>query len=234
MRGAKPLIVAIFIAVLAGCASFNSAQPPLPDNVAWVVEGSEWGQQAEQTYQQASRYVAGVDLPPGTEWVVVLDIDETVLSNITYQLELIAKGETYSSESWHQWTRRQEATLVPGAAEFIRLVNAKGGHVALVTNRRDYEQLATEANLHKVGLRRGQDFQILLTRATPKGISNKMPRFQLVPQMLAAQGYANAVIIAYVGDNVNDHPPAPDETAFFCINQGAIYGDPCAPWPPQK
>jgi predicted secreted acid phosphatase len=50
----------------------------------------------------------------------VLDADETVINNVTYQLERAQQGLPYSSESWAAWVRRREASPIPGAAAFWR------------------------------------------------------------------------------------------------------------------
>jgi len=91
--------------------------------------------------------------------------------------------------------------------------------------------LATETNLAALGLTRGDDFQILLTRAAPASESDKSERFALVPLILASQGYPSVEIVAYVGDNKGDKPARSGEWVFFCIDQGAMYGDPCAAEP---
>ena len=57
--------------------------------------------------QQAATRKAGT-------WAVILDADETVISNLQYQIERIGQG--YSAESWAAWVHRKEATPLPGAA----------------------------------------------------------------------------------------------------------------------
>ena len=160
-----------------------------------------------------------------------MDLDETVLNNIQYQIELDRAGAEYSPESWTEWTQKEAATLVPGAKGFIDTVNESGGHVAFVTNRKDFEQLATENNLAALGIERSRDFRVFLTRATPDAPGEKDARFAVVPQMLQAQGYDNVEVIAYVGDGKGDRPSEMVSAEFFCIDQGAMYGEPCAAVP---
>lgn len=218
---------------LVACAT------PLPDQsaelspgVAWVADGTGWAEEAQDVYGEATAHIEEVAATraPGT-WAVALDIDETVLNNIEYQIRIQRAGETYSEESWQAWTQEKAATLVPGAKPFIERVNALGGHVALVTNRADTTQLWTEENLAAVGLERPEDFRILMTKATPEGVSNKTPRYDIIPAMLAAQGYPGVDVVAYVGDNTGDKPDTLGEAEFFCINQGGMYGEPCATVP---
>lgn len=221
---------------LAACATSVPAEPPvsvgLSPGVAWVVEADEWADLAAQTFAEATDFITteAARRPEGS-WAVVLDLDETVMNNVQFQVELEQNGGAYSEALWSRWTQRKEATLVPGAEAFLNAVNAAGGHVAFVTNRADSDQLATEENLAALGITRHDDFRILLTRAYPKGSGKKDPRYDIIPAMLKAQGYEDVELIAYLGDNVGDKPENPGEWTFFCINQGEMYGDPCAKRP---
>ena len=204
----------------------------LSPGVAWVYEADGWAEEAEAVYAEATEFIEqeAANRPPKS-WAVVLDLDETVINNVQYQIDREAIGESYTSESWYDWTQLEAATLVPGVADFLAAVNEAGGHVAFVTNRADTEQLATENNLAALGLKRGEDFRVLLTRARPDGLSAKDARYDVVPAMLVAQGYADVEVIAYLGDNVGDKPASPGPWTFFCIDQGAMYGEPCAAVP---
>lgn len=221
-------------AALTACATTSGPAPTtkLSPGVDWVANSPGWGEEAEAVYDEAAAYVEQVAASrPAESWAVALDIDETVLNNVEFQVRLEETGASFTPEMWHAWTREEAATLVPGAKDFIERVNALGGHVALVTNRADSEQLWTEENLARVGLTRHDDFRILMTRAYPKGVSNKTPRYEIIPAMLGSQGYPDVEVVAYIGDNVGDKPDGSGDWQFFCIDQGAMYGDPCAAVP---
>ena len=228
-------VAGLFTAVaLAACqtAPATGTTTDLSPAVDWVANSPEWAAEAEAMYALAGDYVETIAASRAEySWAVILDVDETVLNNVQYQIQREAIGETYSSESWHAWTAEKSAPLVPGAKAFIEKVNALGGHVALVTNRLDTEQLWTEENLADVGLERSEDFRVLLTRASPVKESDKSARFALVPAMLAVQGYPDVEVVAYVGDNRHDQPSPIGSAKFFCINQGGMYGTPCATKP---
>lgn len=221
----------------AGCATSIPPQPApvevvLSEGTAWVAAGEGWAEEAEAVYAEATAYVlAEAAERPEKSWAVVLDLDETVINNVAYQIERETLGEGYTSESWHAWTQRKDATLVPGVEDFLAAVNAAGGHVAFVTNRSDTEQLATEENLAALDIRRNEDFRVLMTRASPEGVGSKDGRYALVPGLLAVQGYPDVEVIAYLGDNVGDKPSEPGDWQFFCLDQGAMYGHPCAAVP---
>lgn len=236
MRPLPRLTAALFAGLALAACQTPAAPPPstveLSEGVAWVATDPGWAEEAREVYAEATAYVEDVAArrPAGT-WAVALDLDETVLNNVQYQVGLEQTGGTFTAESWHRWTEKREATLVPGAKDFVERVNALGGHVAFVTNRADSEQLWTEENLADLGLTRHDDFRVLQTRAYPEGSSNKTPRFDLIPALLAAQGYPGVEVVAYIGDNVGDQPDTLGEARFFCIDQGAMYGDPCAAVP---
>ncbi len=224
---------ALFAASLAACTTPPAAPgTALSPGVDWVANNPGWGEEAQAVFAEATSYIEHVAATRETgSWAVALDLDETVMNNVAYQIRIEQAGETYSSESWHAWTQEQSATLVPGAKAFVERVNALGGHIAFVTNRSDVDQLATEANLAALGIDRSEDFRALLTRARPDGASNKTPRFAIIPAMLAAQGYPGVELVAFIGDNVGDKPDTLGAAQFFCIDQGAMYGEPCAAVP---
>ena len=232
----QPLSGLFAALALTACASQPAAAPSttagLSPGVEWVANDPEWAEKAQAVYEIAGDYVEDIAAErPAQTWAVALDLDETVLNNVEYQIRIEQAGQTYSAETWHDWTAEKSATLVPGAKPFIERVNALGGHVTFVTNRADTEQLWTEENLAALGLERSEDFRVLLTRARPAGASNKTPRFDVIPAMLAAQGYPGVEIVAYIGDNTGDKPDTLEDAKFFCIDQGAMYGEPCAKGP---
>jgi len=219
------------ILVLSGCETFSSPElGALKPSTDWVANSQEWIIEAESVYADATAYVTlTAQSRAAGSWIVTMDIDETVLNNVQYQIERDLSGTAYSDPTWVEWTNRKKATAVPGAIAFINTVNQLGGHIAFVTNRRDTEQLVTELNLQNLGLSRGIDFRALLTRARPGAPRNKQARFDLVAPLLATQSFSDAQVIAYVGDNTGDKPAnSSEEWQFFCIDQGAMYGDPCA------
>jgi 5'-nucleotidase (lipoprotein e(P4) family) len=132
-------------------------------------------------------------------WGVIVDADETIISNLAYQEERTALGRGYTSESWTAWVRRKEATALPGAAAFLHRVRALGGRIAVVTNRRAAVCPETGANLTAVGL----IYDTILCRTDEE---DKNPRFQAVAA--GTGGQPPIEVVAYVGDNIRDFPAA--------------------------
>ena len=63
---------------------------------------------------------------------VILDVDETVVSNIDFQLTFERPFENWKLD---EWTRSTDATPVHGAKEFVEAARAAGVTVFFVTNR---------------------------------------------------------------------------------------------------
>ena len=155
-----------------------------------------------QTYRMATAQVEkDAEGRAAGSWAVILDADETVISNLTYQTERARAGLGYSPESWAAWVRRREATPLPGAAAFLARVRALGGKVVIVTNRLGSECDDTIAVFTAHALA----FDAMLCR--PDGSpSDKNPRFEQV-RGGGAPGLGRAVeVVAFVGDNILDFP----------------------------
>lgn len=152
MNKAGQLITLCFGAsILAGCTanviseeskgswveyenSANSSALPLSNSVKWHTQSKEYQLITQGIYKRAEHQLPEVALQ-NQPWVVVMDVDETVLDNSQYQVMIDHTNGHYSTESWASWIAAKKATLVPGAAKFMKKVYSLGGKVALVTNR---------------------------------------------------------------------------------------------------
>ena len=211
----RPAFAFVVVLCLAGCrtaaplpAGPGTTPAPAtaaraePDSIRWVRDAAEYRAAVVQTYRLATALVEreAAGRAPGS-WAVVLDADETVISNLTYQAERAQAGLGYSTESWAAWVRRREATPLPGAAAFLTRVRALGGRIAIVTNRLGSECDDTIA----VFTRDRLVYDAMLCR--PNGSpSDKNPRFEAV-RSGTAPGLAGPVeVVAFVGDNIQDFP----------------------------
>ncbi len=214
-------VVCLLVVLVAGCRT--AAPPPAlpgattpappagaaptaaraePDSIRWVRDAAEYRAVVLQTYRivtaQVEREAAG---RAAGSWAVVLDADETVISNLTYQAERARAGLGYSTDSWAAWVRRREATPLPGAAAFLRRVRALGGKIAIVTNRLGSECDDTMA----VFTRDSLIYDAMLCR--PNGSpSDKNARFEAVQFGKTAASATPLDVVAFVGDNIQDFP----------------------------
>jgi 5'-nucleotidase (lipoprotein e(P4) family) len=187
---------------MAPIATTASAARTDPDSIRWTRDSAEYQAALRQVYRQATIRVDS-EAPKRTAgtWAVILDADETVISNLVYQVERARAGLAFTSESWNAWVKRREATPLPGAVSFLTRVRTLGGRIAIVTNRLQSECADTEAvfKLHALL------YDVMLCR--PDGApSDKNPRFDAVASGGALAASAPLDIVAVVGDNILDFP----------------------------
>ncbi|MBA3949514.1 MAG: hypothetical protein H0X44_06145 [Acidobacteria bacterium] len=200
--------------LLAGCASApaNPSNPSNPSNLSndlkWTRDSAEYHALVLQAYRDALEHVerASAGRARGT-WAVSLDADETIISNLRYQIERGSQGMGFTTDSWNAWVKRREATPLPGAAAFLTRVRDLGGRIAIVTNRLGSECADTEAVFQTHAL----VYDVMLCR--PDGTpSDKNPRFASIASGQAFGGRAPNTpvepveVVAFVGDNILDFP----------------------------
>ena len=147
----RPLILTALGAVLTGCAAPAAAplsqapRSPLDDGgILWVKYAAEYRALTRQAYAEAARDLAGfvadptwTALPTATDFAnkppaIIFDVDETVVSNIDFQIE---HERPFSNAKMERWNRANVSTPVAGAAEFIAAARAAGVELFFVTNR---------------------------------------------------------------------------------------------------
>lgn len=152
MRNSR-IVYAVVLCALLGLAPVCPAgQVKLPNDIAWVSASDSYKACVLQTWVGAGmrlRELAKAE-KPGT-WCVVLDADETIISNIDFEKELVVKGIEHTSEGWDAWCNRAAATALPGAREYCALVRELGGRVVVITNREAPTKTATVKNLEALG-----------------------------------------------------------------------------------
>jgi 5'-nucleotidase (lipoprotein e(P4) family) len=190
----------------------------------WVRDSIEYHTLTHQVYAGATRAVratvADERLKKKDHWVVVVDVDETILDNSPYQLQMGAYGTSFEPVSWNAWCERREAIPVPGAAAFIAAVHEAGGKVAFVTNRHEVTRAATRANLESQGLWGGDDILCLKTDddAYDKVVRRTEVRTGTGPCSWEGKP---ARVLAYVGDTITDFPESGEEEG---VDRGSAWG----------
>ena len=206
MRPSRAAIPLLLLPLLTGCASAPapSPEPQVTERslaVRWVADSAEYRAIFRQTYSMAQeRLLEILDGRAPGQWAVALDADETVISNLPYQVWLEELGEGHSPERWTEWVDRRAAEPLPGAVEFLERVRALGGRIAIVTNRDLVHCPATEDNLRAKGV----PFDVVLCR-TP-GQSEKEPRWERVEEGSASPELPPVEILLWLGDNIRDFP----------------------------
>ncbi len=95
---------------------------------------------------------------------VILDVDETVLDNSDFQVELIEQDSEYSVEAFDAWVEKGVAMPLPGVVDFIQYCQQSGVEVFYLTNRTVRQERATARNLASQGLMQPDIVDHLLTK----------------------------------------------------------------------
>jgi 5'-nucleotidase (lipoprotein e(P4) family) len=196
-------VVPIFFFLLINA---NPVHSQLPRDIQWVSKSVEYAAVCVQTYRSAWRAVKEAAQFETRDWVVVLDVDETVLDNSQYAVERAEVDSGYTPESWAKWVFRKEASPIPGVKAFIDSVRTLGprAHVAYITNRLFEHEKPTIENLRRFGLFKEGD--IMLTKKGP-GDTKEDRRRCLQNGTGRCKEHGPFVILALLGDNIRDFVP---------------------------
>ncbi len=144
-KNMKKLGLALPIALIAACAVEPATHSPQQDlGLLWVKHSAEYEAITRQVYQSATAalpaYIKNTSwtalpeqenhegLPPA----VILDVDETVVSNVDFQL---AFERPFTNKKLDDWAGQSDATPIVGVKEFVEAARDQGVTVFFVTNR---------------------------------------------------------------------------------------------------
>ena len=188
------------------CVLFSSfiISKDLPNDVRWVTSSKEYKFSCHQTFNTASimldKYLKNNN---NKNLAIVMDLDETVLDNSQYQVELSNKNETFNMESWSAWVIREEAKLVPGVKKFIKKVRKNNIRLIFISNRMHARLQATKANMKKLGIFSKDD--IFLLRKDRKD-KKDVRRNEIYSSNGRMKKYEKFNVIQYFGDAMGDFP----------------------------
>ena len=133
------------LALLIACTVESQTNDPKHDlGLLWVKHSAEYQAISRQVYLIATNALPG--FIADTSWsamptqqnadelpvAIILDVDETVVSNVNFQLEYERPFENHKLD---KWTRSTDATPIAGVAEFVAAASAQGVTVFFITNR---------------------------------------------------------------------------------------------------
>lgn len=132
---------------------------------------------------------------PGAKLALVLDIDETSLSNY----EAMQKADFgYSGKAFNAWIEEAKAPAISGTLRLYRKAEQLGVAVFFITGRPDTELAATEQNLRAAGY---TDWAGLTLRRPDQVKEATIAYKSSVRAAILQQGYH---IILNVGDQMSD------------------------------
>ena len=177
----------------------------MPNDVRWVVNSNEYNVLCKQVYKMAAnqldhflkRYKGNKPL------AIVMDLDETVLDNSKYQIELYRNKETFNMNSWSKWVQREEAELVPGALKYINKIRKNNIQLIFINNRMHKRLDATKNNMKKLNVFSKNDIFLLRKNKEDKKHLRRQEIINFTGRMKKNKKFK---IIQYVGDAMGDFP----------------------------
>jgi 5'-nucleotidase (lipoprotein e(P4) family) len=135
---------ALLLLSMAGCAPPPGDSPDVDLGIAWVRDAAEYRASSLQAYGMAAAALDGkisdtswsalpgqsdaAALPPA----VILDVDETSITNAEFQAALVPP---FRESKLNRWSDDHAAVAVPGAVDFVNRAIEAGVAVFFVTNR---------------------------------------------------------------------------------------------------
>jgi acid phosphatase len=138
---------------------------------------------------------------PGEKPALILDIDETTLSN--YQ-EIIKADFGFNKEAFDAWAMTAQATAIPGTLRLYKEAQKLGVSIFFITGRPEDERDATERNLRAQGF---DGWQGLTLRPAELAKQSAVEFKSGVRAKIAAQGYT---LVLNVGDQWSDLKGKPE------------------------
>ena len=176
----------------------------LPNDIRWVVNSKEYKSLCHQTFNTASimldEYLKN---NKNNNLAIVMDLDETVLDNSQYQVEINNKNETFNMDSWSAWVLREEAKLVPGVKKFIKKVRKNNIQLIFISNRMHARLKATKGNMKKLDIFSKDD--IFLLRKDKKD-KKDVRRNEIYLSKGRMKKYEKFNFVQYFGDAMGDFP----------------------------
>lgn len=180
----------------------------LPNDVRWVKESNEYKAICHQVYSNALGKISNklhynrssLNIP-NHNFAVVMDLDETVLDNSDYQVDILSKNQTFSIESWSLWVKEEKASLVPGAFNYITFLRDNNIQIIFISNRMNERLESTKNNMRKLGLYADEDIYLLRKNKQDKKTVRRNEIDKLIGRMST---YDQFTIIQYLGDAMGD------------------------------
>lgn len=185
--------------------------------IAWVESAAEYDALTMQAYQNATDHLdeliadndstalPGWNGAAGLPVAVILDVDETSVSNVEFQAEI---DGNFSHEAFDYWQQNNPSRRIKGAPEFVQAAREKGVTVFFITNRpcheRDFvpgpcpQKAITLQDLAEAGIETDANHLMLVGE---KPGWNREKRFR---QELVAKDYR---VIMLIGDDLGDFLP---------------------------
>lgn len=137
----------------------------------------------------------------GEKLALILDIDETTLSN---WVEISNANFEYYPVAFNAWVDMAQATAISGTLRLYKEAQRLGVNILFITGRTEDQRAATERNLHEKGF---DHWQELVMRPVDHGLQTVGEFKQITRKQMVDKGYTLAL---NVGDQWSDLKGAPE------------------------
>lgn len=163
-------------------------------STVWFQASAEMRAIYFQTYQLAEDILRKNIELKSTEKkpAVVVDIDETVLDNASFEANRVLSNCDFTPDGWKEWTEMKVAEALPGSVDFLNKASQMGCDVFYISNRKIHEQEATMENLRTLGFPCIEDKFFLFKDS----VSSKESRRNIAEE--------THEIVLLIGDNLSD------------------------------
>jgi 5'-nucleotidase (lipoprotein e(P4) family) len=187
-------LISIALSSCSSSISTSNNSRPDTDAVVWQQTSAEYTALCYQAFN-AAKYQLNENLKNdsynSSSKAIILDLDETVIDNSPYNAQLILENKDYTPQTWKNWVEKKNATLVPGAKDFLDFATEKGFNIFFISNRSKEYILETSENLQSKGIEIQESNYLLKDNS-----SSKVDRRNFVSSKLD--------IIMLIGDNLAD------------------------------
>jgi acid phosphatase len=219
MPGRRIALFVVFAISLASTVSCNRAGESEDPHggIQWVLSAAEFDALSLQAYNAASDFLPralndkswsalpdqanAADLPPA----IILDVDETVVSNAEFQASFAAP---FTNAKLDKWNETSKAHAIPGVVEFIELARESGVDIFFITNRPCEPKAGTNAacpqesvtvqDIIEAGIDTDAE-HVLLANERPEWDREKVVRRNLIAETHR--------VIMLIGDDLSDFIP---------------------------
>ncbi|MBS2036561.1 HAD family acid phosphatase [bacterium] len=158
-------------------------------------DSGRYAAEVEAVADRARQYLE-LNLPryQGQKPAIVLDIDETSLTNYSYFDEY---DFAYVEHFWKEWVNRAAATPLPGPQRLFNYARDQKVAVFFLTGRPERDRAATDLNLRRAGY--NGYTRLIMRTAGYKGTTGSFKTWQR--QQIIQSGYK---IVLNMGDQTSD------------------------------
>jgi 5'-nucleotidase (lipoprotein e(P4) family) len=200
----KKYTILILLFLFACSDNVKQEKEKLPNDIRWVTNSSEYKILCQQIYNNATINLLPLINKKNIKYAVVMDLDETVLDNSDYQINLVENNLSFTQENWSEWVNQANATLVPGAKEFISALRQYANiQIIFLSNRMHVNLEPTINNMKKLNIVDEKDIFLL---RKDKADKKNIRRDEIILGKNRMVEVGPMQIIGYFGDATHDFP----------------------------